>query len=91
MLTGGGGVPLQPTRRFFNLKQLDLTPPATPFIPLTGDSPNISHAAYGDAAKGVLVVHFAQQWYAMARVTLATSLPAATKNIAHPSLTNRAR
>ncbi len=88
VLTGGGGVPLQPTRRFFNLKQLDLTPPATPFIPLTGDSPNISHAAYGDAAKGMLVVHLLNN--GTAREVTLTGLPAATKEL-HLFITDQSR
>ncbi len=46
---------LVPTRRFFQLKQLDLTPPGTPFLPLVGDTPAISHAAYGNDAKGYAI------------------------------------
>ncbi len=60
VLAGGrGGAALQPTRRFFHLKQLDLTPPGTPFLPLLGDAPtppaNLTRAAYGNAEKGYAI------------------------------------
>ena len=50
VLTGGPGA-LQPTRRFFHLKQLGMTPGGAAFVPLKGDAANISHAAYGDAGR----------------------------------------
>jgi len=55
VLTGGRGGPLQPTRRFFHLKQLGLTPAGAPFLPLAGEAPNITRAAYGGAAKGYAI------------------------------------
>jgi O-glycosyl hydrolase len=78
VLTGGPGG-LQPTQRFFNLKQLDLTPANLSFVPLTGDSPSITHATYGDAAKGVLSVHLLNN--GAARDVTLTGLPASVKEL----------
>jgi hypothetical protein len=53
VLTGGrNGQPLQPTQRFYNLKQLNLTPPEAPSLAIASDRPRITAAAYGDATHG---------------------------------------
>jgi len=58
----GGGIfgnegPLQPTQRFWNLKQLGSTPAGTFAMPITGDRPAVTCAALGDNARGVYALH----------------------------------
>jgi hypothetical protein len=58
----GGGIygnnePLRPGQRFYNLKQLSLTPKGLFAIPITCDRPNVSCAALGDSDKGTYAVH----------------------------------
>jgi CheY-like chemotaxis protein len=58
----GGGVyseagPLEPTQRFWNLKQLGLTPPRAFALPMTSDRPEGTSAAFGDLANGTLAIH----------------------------------
>ena len=58
----GGGVygntwPLQTTQRFWNLKQLGLTPCGSFWLPATTKSKNITTAAYGDIKNGVYTLH----------------------------------
>jgi hypothetical protein len=48
---------LRPTQRFWNLKQLGLTPTGSFNLPVTCDGPNVSCVAYGDIANGVYTVH----------------------------------
>ncbi len=59
ILTGGGrgGQPLAPGRRFFQLKQLNLTPQSAPSVPISSDSPTVSACAYDDPAKGLFAAH----------------------------------
>jgi len=58
----GGGIygnndPLHPGQRFYNLKQLSLTPKGLFAIPIACDRPNVSCAALGDSDKGTYAVH----------------------------------
>jgi hypothetical protein len=58
----GGGIfgnnePLHPTRRFWNLKQLESTPAGLKALSLRGDHDLISCAALGDNEKGIYAVH----------------------------------
>jgi len=58
----GGGIfgdngPLEPTQRFWNLKQLASTPKDLRFMPITSNVADISCAALGDNAKHVYTVH----------------------------------
>ena len=48
ILAGGGrsGQPLTPTRRFYQIQQLGLSPAATPSIPAVADSPTLSTCAF---------------------------------------------
>ncbi len=55
ILAGGRGQPLQPTQRFFNLKQMSLAPPEAPSVPIDADRPGITAAAYGDAVHGYAI------------------------------------
>ncbi len=60
-LTGGGIFgkegPLEPTRRFWNLKQLASTPENLNYLPVTCDRPSITCAALGNAQDKKYVVH----------------------------------
>ena len=88
LLTGGrNGKPLQPTERFFNLKQLNLTPPAAPSLGITSDRPRLSAAAYGDDRDGY-AIHLVNTGATRA-VTL-TGLPATLTQL-YPSLTDGTR
>lgn len=58
----GGGIfgdngPLRPTQRFWNLKQLSLTPPNLFALPITSNKLEISCAALGNSSKGVYTIH----------------------------------
>jgi len=58
----GGGIfgnnePLHPGQRFWNLKQLSITPKGLYAMPVIGTSNNISIAALGDNAKSVYALH----------------------------------
>ncbi len=79
VLTGGGiygtGGPLKPTQRFWNLKQLGLTPEGSFYLPIKCNRPDISCVAYGDIKEGIYTVHIVNNG-AERKVTL-TGLPAA--------------
>jgi hypothetical protein len=49
--------PLRPTQRFWNLKQLGLTPAGSFALPVKGDGPTLSSAAYGNIASRIYTVH----------------------------------
>jgi hypothetical protein len=58
----GGGIfgnkqPLHPGQRFFNLKQLSITPPGLLAMPVSCDEANITCAAMGDNDKGIYTLH----------------------------------
>lgn len=58
----GGGIfgdngPLEPTQRFWNLKQLASTPKGLRFMPVTSNVADISCAALGDNAKHIYTIH----------------------------------
>lgn len=56
-LFGNNNIPLQPTQRFWNLKQLGATPPALSFLPLTSNVEDLYVAAVGDLNQKKLAVH----------------------------------
>jgi hypothetical protein len=61
-LLSGGGIfgkegPLEPTRRFWNLKQLASTPPGLSYLPVSFAAANIYCAALGNKKTGVYVFH----------------------------------
>jgi hypothetical protein len=61
-LLAGGGIKgdtgaLRPTQRFWNMKQLAMTPPGLFAMPIATDRPNIAVAALGDNAKGQYAIH----------------------------------
>ncbi len=49
--------PLRPTQRFFNLKQLSMTPRNVFVIPLRKDKENVTAAAFANTARGESAVH----------------------------------
>ena len=49
--------PLRPTQRFFNLKQLSMTPENAFSIPLKKDKENVTAAAFANTARGESAVH----------------------------------
>jgi hypothetical protein len=58
----GGGIfgnnePLHPGQRFWNLKQLSITPKGLYAMPITCDKPEISCAALGDNSKNTYAIH----------------------------------
>ncbi|MDP9080083.1 MAG: hypothetical protein M3O71_21870 [Bacteroidota bacterium] len=58
----GGGIfgnnePLHPGQRFWNLKQLSITPKGLFAMPVTSSNSQISCAALGDNTKGVYAIH----------------------------------
>jgi len=58
----GGGIfgdngPLRPTQRFWNLKQLSLTPAGLYAMPVSSNKAAISCAALGDNSKGIYTLH----------------------------------
>ena len=83
VLTGGGiygsSGPLKPTQRFWNLKQLSLTPSGSFYLPISCNRPNISCVAYGDIKDGIYTVHIVNNG-AEREVTL-TGLPSEVKQM----------
>jgi hypothetical protein len=60
-LTGGGisgkEGPLEPTQRFWNLRQLASTPEGLHYLPVKYNSPAVSCAALGDQQSGKFLLH----------------------------------
>lgn len=78
----GGGVfgdtgQLRPTQRFWNLKQLSVTPPGLYAMGLSCDRPGISCAALGDNFRGKYAIHIVND--GPAREALLYGLPAGTR------------
>ncbi len=80
----GGGIfgnnePLHPGQRFWNLKQLSITPKGLFAMPINCNRPNISCAALGDNDKKVYAIHMINNG-TKRQVTL-TGLPAGVKQL----------
>lgn len=80
----GGGIfgntePLHPGQRFWNLKQLSITPKGLFAMPISCDKPNISCAALGDNDKKVYAVHLVNT--GAKRKVILTGLPAGVKQL----------
>jgi len=78
----GGGIfgdngPLEPTQRFWNLKQLACTPAGLFYMPLTADKDAVSCAALGDNNKHVYAIHLVNN--GASREVHLTGLPAGVK------------
>ena len=88
ILAGGrNGEPLRPTQRFFNLKQLNLTPPEAPSLDITGDHPRLTAAAYGDPVHGY-AIHLVN--IGTTRPVTITGLPASLTQL-YPVITDSSR
>jgi len=79
VLAGGGvfgndSVPLHPTRRFWNLKQLGLTPVGLRIFETHCDHQDVSYAVLGDLSAGKCAIHLVNN--AAARMVRITGLPA---------------
>ena len=61
ILTGGGIYdtkgPLKPTQRFWDLKQLGLTPHGSFYLPISSDRPNVNCVAFGDIKDGIYSIN----------------------------------
>lgn len=80
----GGGVyaedgPLQPTQRFWNLKQLGATPARAFALPLSSDRHDVTSAAFGDLAGGKYAIHLVNN--GGERRALLSGLPFAIKEL----------
>lgn len=80
----GGGIfgnndSLQPTQRFWNLKQLASIPENVAAIAVTVDRPDITCAAQADAAKNIYVVHLVNN--GAARTVTIKGLPSKVKKL----------
>jgi hypothetical protein len=80
----GGGVygesgPLQPTQRFWNLKQLGTTPPGAFALPLAADHPEITGAAFGQLARGSFAFHLVNR--GNQRTAVLTGLPRSVSSL----------
>ncbi|WP_158826140.1 hypothetical protein [Mucilaginibacter lacusdianchii] len=87
----GGGIfgdnsPLRPTQRFWNLKQLALTPEDLYSMPITASKENVSVAALGDNSKGVYAIHLVNN--GCSRKVVLTGLPTTVKAM-HLYVTNQ--
>ncbi len=88
----GGGIfgnnePLHPGQRFWNLKQLSITPKGLFAMPVTSSSPTVSCAALGDNSKGVYALHLVNN--GSTRNVVLTGLPARVK-LMHIYITGKA-
>lgn len=83
-LKGGGvfgndSMPLQPTQRFWNLKQLSATPPGLHIMPVTNDNEELYVTALGDKEQKKLAFHLVNE--GQGREVVLTGLPANIKNL----------
>jgi len=80
----GGGIfgnnePLHPGQRFWNLKQLSITPKDLFAMPVTSGSSTVTCAALGDNSKGKYAVHLVNN--GAERAMILTGLPARVKRL----------
>ena len=83
LLTGGGIYrtegPLHPTQRFWNLKQLGITPAGSYILPLKCDNNILSCAAFGDIADGIYSIHIVN--HGASRTVTIRGLPSSIKEL----------
>ena len=81
LLTGGGIFgnpgPLEPTRRFWNIKQLASTPEGLYYLPLQSDRPTVTCAALGNRASGKYVLHIVNR--GAERKVIVSGIPSAVR------------
>ncbi len=83
-LTGGGifgndSIPLRPTQRFWNLKQLSSTPAGLSILPITSDSEELYVTAMGDVKRKIYAFHVVNE--GQGRDLTLTGLPEKLKNL----------
>jgi hypothetical protein len=83
LLKGGGAYghagPLQTTQRFWNYRQLGLTPAGAFALPARSDHPRVTAAAFGAVARGEYAVHLVNN--GAARPAVLTGLPAGVHSL----------
>jgi hypothetical protein len=90
-LLAGGGIfgdtsALRPTQRFWNLKQLSMTPRGLSAMPLSCDRPNVTAAALGSNERHLYALHLVNN--GAAREVILTGLPSKVKAL-HIYTTNQ--
>jgi hypothetical protein len=83
-LLAGGGIfgdtgTLRPTQRFWQLKQLSLTPKGLSAMPVSVDRPDITAAALGDNNRHIYTLHLVNT--GAARSVLLTGIPAGIRSL----------
>ena len=76
---GNDSIPLQPTQRFWNLKQLSHTPAGLFAMPVTCDNEEIFAAALGNVETGEFAVHLVND--GPGRGVILTGLPKKVKRL----------
>ncbi len=71
--------PLRPTQRYWNLKQLSLTPADAFSLPFENDNSNVNPAAFGNIARGEYAVHMVNN--GAARKANLSGFPASVKKV----------
>lgn len=83
ILTGDGiygdNGPLRPTMRFWNLKQLGMSPYKAFWVPITANKKNVTVAANADIAEGIFSVHLVNN--GPTREVVLTGLPASVSEM----------
>jgi hypothetical protein len=81
LLTGGGifgkSGPLEPTQRFWNIRQLASTPEGLYYLPLRCDRPTVTCAALGNSVSGKYVLHIVNR--GAERKVMVSGIPAAVR------------
>ncbi len=83
VLTGNGIYdtqgPLKPTQRFWNLKQLGLTPKGSFYLPISCNRPNVNCVAFGDIKNGIYSIEIVNN--GAERIVTLTGLPETVKQL----------
>lgn len=80
LLTGGAkGAPLEPTQRFWNLKQLDMTPAGSAALGVSCDGTEMAVCAYAAGGNKTVTLHLVNA--GAARVANISGLPANVKRL----------
>jgi hypothetical protein len=83
LLKGGGAYghagPLEPTQRFWNYRQLSMTPPGAFALPVRSDHPEVTPAAFGAIARGEYAIHLVNA--GATRTAKLSGLPSGLKSL----------
>jgi len=88
ILTGNATAGFQPAMRFYQLKQLDMTPAGSLALPITNDKTNLLPCAYLDKATGTFTLHMVND--GPTRPLVLTGVPANIKEL-HVYVTDKTR